>query len=230
MKTFGYPLLYGCLIYLFGSLFFAMQAPEKYIPGKCDRCDGSHNIMHVCVVIASVLHYTWLQDRNDRRGIDGDRWGRGGGGGRGFGGADARTEISEQEADVAIQQALNAVEAGLSVLLITPYRRQRGILEDKLQQHYTLKDASCEGRLVLSTVDGAQGQESDVLIISLVKRQPSRFLDKRRLCVMLSRARQQVIFVGDRGSHVGCRCAPLKDMVRIAAGEHHMNNDEQGRW
>lgn len=60
MKTFGYPLIHGCLIYLFGSVLFAMQAPEKYIPGKCDRCGGSHNIMHVCVVIASVLHYAWF--------------------------------------------------------------------------------------------------------------------------------------------------------------------------
>ena len=32
------------------------------------------------------------------------------------------------------------------------------------------------GLLVICTVDGAQGQEADTLIISLVKRYPSKFL------------------------------------------------------
>ena len=121
----------------------------------------------------------------------------------------ARTDVS---------QASKAVEAGLSVLVITPYRRQRGVIERKMQEEDALRRATRDGRLVLSTVDGAQGQEADVLVISLVKRQPSKFMDRRRMCVMLSRARQQVIFVGDRGSHVDCRCAPIADMVRIATG------------
>jgi len=60
MKLYGYPLLYGCVVYLVGSVLFAMQAPEKYLPGRCDKCGSSHNIMHVCVIIASLMHYTWF--------------------------------------------------------------------------------------------------------------------------------------------------------------------------
>lgn len=60
MKSFGYPLLHGCLVYLVGSVLFATQAPEKYLPGKCDTCGNSHNIMHACVVVASLMHYTWF--------------------------------------------------------------------------------------------------------------------------------------------------------------------------
>jgi len=60
MKLFAYPSLYGCTVYLVGSVLFAMQAPEKYLPGRCDKCGSSHNIMHVCVIIGSLMHYTWF--------------------------------------------------------------------------------------------------------------------------------------------------------------------------
>ena len=60
MKLFGYPLLYGCFVYLVGSVLFAMQAPEKYYPGRCDKCGSSHNIMHICVLVASLMHYKWF--------------------------------------------------------------------------------------------------------------------------------------------------------------------------
>lgn len=60
MRLFGYPLLYGCIVYLFGSILFATQVPEKYFPGTCDKCGSSHNIMHGCVLVASLMHYTWF--------------------------------------------------------------------------------------------------------------------------------------------------------------------------
>ena len=68
----------------------------------------------------------------------------------------------------------------------------------------------------MCTVDGAQGQEADVVIISLVKAKPSRFLDKRRLCVMLSRARRTLVLGGDRGSHSNCQFAPLTEVARLS--------------
>ena len=70
MKLFGYPLMYGCIVYLVGSVLFALQAPEIYIPGKCDKCGSSHNIMHVCVVVASLMHYTWFLESFKLRNSD----------------------------------------------------------------------------------------------------------------------------------------------------------------
>ena len=47
------------------------------------------------------------------------------------------------------------------------------------------------------TIDQCQGQEADFVILSLVQR-PTRFLDKHRLTVALSRARKELIILGDR--------------------------------
>jgi hypothetical protein len=93
-------------------------------------------------------------------------------------------------------------------MLITPYRQQRDLLQEELR-----RVGAAAAEVTVCTVDGAQGQEADVVIISLVKAKPSRFLDKRRLCVMLSRARRTLVLVGDRGSHSNCQCAPLAEVA-----------------
>jgi superfamily I DNA and/or RNA helicase len=71
----------------------------------------------------------------------------------------------------------------------------------------------------LTTVDGGQGQEADVLIISMVKRFPSRFLNAKRLCVMLSRARRRLVIIGNRESHARCECKPVKELAATASVE-----------
>jgi len=137
-------------------------------------------------------------------------------GGRGRGRSDAsasRTETSAAEARAAAAMAARESAAGRSVLLITPYRQQRSLLEEELE-----RVAVAAAEVTVCTVDGAQGQEADVVIISLVKPKPSRFLNDRRLCVMLSRARSSLVLVGDRGSHTTCRCAPLSELAREALG------------
>jgi superfamily I DNA and/or RNA helicase len=47
------------------------------------------------------------------------------------------------------------------------------------------------------TIDQCQGQEADIVIISLVQK-PTRFLTKNRLNVALSRVRQKLYFLVDR--------------------------------
>jgi superfamily I DNA and/or RNA helicase len=47
------------------------------------------------------------------------------------------------------------------------------------------------------TIDQCQGQEADFVIFSLVQR-PTRFLDKHRLNVALSRTKKELIILGDR--------------------------------
>ena len=124
------------------------------------------------------------------------------------------TETSVPEARAAAAKAAQESAAGRSVMLITPYRKQRGLLEEELEEkpgRVAVTAANC----TVCTVDGAQGQEADVVIISLVKAKPSRFLNDRRLCVMLSRARSKLILVGDRCSHTTCRCAPLQELARL---------------
>jgi superfamily I DNA and/or RNA helicase len=47
------------------------------------------------------------------------------------------------------------------------------------------------------TIDQCQGQEADTVILSLVQK-PTRFLNKNRLNVALSRVRQNLYFLTDK--------------------------------
>jgi len=43
--------------YLVGVFIYTTRMPEKFIPGKVDNCGHSHNIWHVFVLLAIVMHY-----------------------------------------------------------------------------------------------------------------------------------------------------------------------------
>ncbi|ORX88625.1 putative hemolysin-III channel protein Izh2 [Basidiobolus meristosporus CBS 931.73] len=45
------------LTYVCGALIYASRVPERWFPGKFDYIGHSHQIFHVCVVIAAVFHY-----------------------------------------------------------------------------------------------------------------------------------------------------------------------------
>jgi superfamily I DNA and/or RNA helicase len=55
--------------------------------------------------------------------------------------------------------------------------------------------------LSVLTIDQCQGQQADIVILSLV-RKPTRFLDKNRLNVALSRACQKMYFLCDKNLFV----------------------------
>uniref|UniRef100_A0A0N5AFA9 Adiponectin receptor protein n=1 Tax=Syphacia muris TaxID=451379 RepID=A0A0N5AFA9_9BILA len=50
-------LLLMAALYLTGALLYATRTPERFFPGKCDIWFQSHQIFHVCVVIAAFVHY-----------------------------------------------------------------------------------------------------------------------------------------------------------------------------
>ena len=74
--------------------------------------------------------------------------------------------------------------------IIVPYRQQ--VIE--------LKRIIPEYERFIDTVDGFQGKEADVVIFGITRTTgPHRFLaDDRRLNVALSRAKDQIIIVGNR--------------------------------
>ena len=74
------------------------------------------------------------------------------------------------------------------ILILTFYNAQL----DKLRNE--IKD----NNILIKSIDAAQGMESDIVIISLVKTKYCDFLcDENRLCVMLSRAKHKLIIVGN---------------------------------
>lgn len=44
-------------LYIAGALIYAFRFPERFLPGKLDIWGHSHQIFHVCVVVAAIVHY-----------------------------------------------------------------------------------------------------------------------------------------------------------------------------
>lgn len=40
-----------------GAALFAMRIPERLYPGSFDMAFNSHQLFHVCVVVAASIHY-----------------------------------------------------------------------------------------------------------------------------------------------------------------------------
>jgi len=119
----------------------------------------------------------------------------------GSGAAEARSERStsyynETEAEMVAEFAEALLQMGLKphhIGIITPYAAQIKAIKRRLEA----RDLSIETR----TVDGFQGQEREVILISFVRSNPKGeigFLrDARRLNVAITRARRKLICVGD---------------------------------
>ncbi|KAG0576671.1 hypothetical protein KC19_5G098200 [Ceratodon purpureus] len=82
-----------------------------------------------------------------------------------------------------------------NVGVITPYIAQRGVIEDQLWRR-GIDSAACE----VNTVDGFQGREKDVIVLSCVRAMADRGLgfvsDEKRMNVALTRAKYSLIIVG----------------------------------
>ena len=87
--------------------------------------------------------------------------------------------------------------AGATIGLITPYSRQVKFLKEQCAGDADLQPLGIE----VGSIDGFQGQERDVIIISLVRSNVNGeigFLkDERRINVALTRARKKLIIIGD---------------------------------
>lgn len=86
--------------------------------------------------------------------------------------------------------------------LISPYRGQVELLKTLVRDDDSfLKIKSMQERLTIDTIDGFQGQERDLILISLVRsnsRGEIGFLsDTRRMNVALTRAKRKLIVIGD---------------------------------
>ncbi|KAJ2760660.1 hypothetical protein IWQ56_005434, partial [Coemansia nantahalensis] len=49
-----------CLLYFVGTVAYAFKLPERFRPGKHDVFLHSHQIFHVFVVVAALLHYVGI--------------------------------------------------------------------------------------------------------------------------------------------------------------------------
>jgi len=65
LSSLWYSLL--CLIlmgvlYVTGAILYALRVPERFFPGKCDYWFHSHQLFHVLVIAAAVVHYNGISE------------------------------------------------------------------------------------------------------------------------------------------------------------------------
>jgi superfamily I DNA and/or RNA helicase len=108
---------------------------------------------------------------------------------------DTESRLNRDEAKLAAAKVRQLLDAGLTpeqVAVITPYRGQVRLLRDLL--------ADVPG-LEVDSVDGFQGREKEVVVITLVRSNREGeigFLaDTRRTNVALTRARRKLVVIGD---------------------------------
>jgi len=90
-----------------------------------------------------------------------------------------------------------AIYENATIGIISPYSEQVKYLRSKIEEDEIFKEID----LIVNSIDGFQGQEKDVIYISLVRSNPNGevgFLaDERRLNVAMTRARKKLIIIGD---------------------------------
>jgi superfamily I DNA and/or RNA helicase len=110
-------------------------------------------------------------------------------------GEDGESRANPEEAQLIrryVERELSGISAFNSIAVISPYRAQIDILDETF---------ATDKRVVVNTIDSFQGQERDVVLISLVRSNDSGeigFLkDYRRLNVALTRAKKKLVVFGD---------------------------------
>ena len=130
-----------------------------------------------------------------------------------------------REAEIVAQLARTLLDAGLSpsqVAVIAPYDDQVRRLDDALDVN----------GLEVDTVDGFQGREKEVVLVSLVRsndRGEIGFLNEpRRFNVALTRARRKAVVVGDASTVAAGDVFEV--FIRYVEAEGHVVRPVPGQW
>ena len=108
----------------------------------------------------------------------------------------------------------------LTIGVIAPYRAQINYLKVAIEDSAVLNDLLLQRRLSVGTVDSFQGQERDIIAITLTRSNPQGeigFLsDIRRMNVGMTRARRKLLLVGD--SSTLCRHPFFGELLAYVKG------------
>jgi len=109
-----------------------------------------------------------------------------------------------------------SIEQFPSIAVISPYQEQIRLLREQLKGYAEI--AALGDRVAVNTIDSFQGQERDIVYISMARSNPRGeigFLaDVRRMNVAMTRAKQKLVIVGD-SSTLG-QAAFYKDFIAYA--------------
>ncbi|GAA4506237.1 AAA domain-containing protein [Hymenobacter ginsengisoli] len=123
---------------------------------------------------------------------------------------ESRSTANPEEADLLLKRLAQLLEPydqvdheadPLSIGVIAPYRAQINYLKDAVEENDELSGLLLHRQLTIGTVDAFQGQERDIIAISLTRSNGHGeigFLsDIRRMNVGMTRARKKLLLIGD---------------------------------
>ncbi len=123
---------------------------------------------------------------------------------------ESRSTANPEEADLLLKRLAQLLEPydapehetdPLSIGVIAPYRAQINYLKDAVEENDELCGLLLHRQLSIGTVDAFQGQERDIIAISLTRSNSHGdigFLsDIRRMNVAMTRARKKLLLIGD---------------------------------
>lgn len=87
--------------------------------------------------------------------------------------------------------------------IISPYKAQVEVIKEKFEEAYGDHD-DIKDKVAINTVDSFQGQERDIIYISLVRSNEKSVIgflsDTRRMNVAITRAKKKLVIIGDSGT------------------------------
>jgi ATP-dependent RNA/DNA helicase IGHMBP2 len=105
-----------------------------------------------------------------------------------------------------------------SVAVISPYSEQVRLLKEQMVNTPALQTYA--GQISVNTIDSFQGQERDIVLISLTRSNPEGIIgflsDIRRMNVAMTRARKKLVIIGD--SATLSRLPFYADLISYAEG------------
>jgi ATP-dependent RNA/DNA helicase IGHMBP2 len=100
---------------------------------------------------------------------------------------------------ITLLEAMDVLKDVKNIGIISPYKAQVSLLQEALKEGTELGPVT--GRLSINTVDSFQGQERDIIYISMVrsneKGEIGFLADIRRMNVAMTRARKKLVIFGD---------------------------------
>ena len=98
-----------------------------------------------------------------------------------------------------LESLMQKITEKVSVAVISPYREQVKALKDFVAESEMLSPLN--GSIAVNTIDSFQGQERDIVYISMTRSNPDQVIgflaDIRRMNVAMTRARKKLVVVGD---------------------------------
>jgi flagellar hook-basal body complex protein FliE len=123
--------------------------------------------------------------------------------------------INEAEARLIAEIAMHAIEGERDWRIIVPYQEQASHIRTLLQQ--AAIEHGLDLQALVATVDSFQGGESDLVLYGFTRSNPRHAIgflgDHRRLNVALTRAREQLILIGDSSTLLGAMSAGRPDVA-----------------